>query len=437
MAIESMDTRDEEAPLVADISQSETPKTRTRDVHILSCAFLLVFLAYGAAQNLETTVNAEGNLGTVSLGILYVSFAFFSLFASLVVRVLGSKNAVVLGTTGYWLYIAANLKPTWYTMVPVSVYLGFAASIIWVGEGTYLTSIARSHARDSNLHEATVIGNFNGEFWAMFALHQFVGNLITLAVLQNGAEGSSSNTTLLFIVFLCSMTLGTILMCFLCKINDKEEKVSADSSVSFSSAVVSRLKSVITPLLDIRMLLIIPLIAYSGLQQAFVWADYTKDVVNPILGEAGVGGAMAVYGAFDAICSLAAGRLTSGLKSITFIVCGGAFFQAVIFLWLLLKYSATSGVLGIVYPLLMAALLGIGDGVLNTQLSALLALLFKHDTEGAFAQLKVWQSSAIAVVFFLSPAITLQTMVMIMLVAIIVSLVSFLFLTVKVEKAFS
>lgn len=128
-------------------------------------------------------------------------------------------------------------------------------------------------------------------------------------------------------------------MCFLCKINDKEEKVSADSSVSFSSAVVSRLKSVITPLLDIRMLLIIPLIAYSGLQQAFVWycvlrpllqfvpsfaffkrknsiylrnkryfcnfrADYTKDVVNPILGEAGVGGAMAVYGAFDAIVSI-------------------------------------------------------------------------------------------------------------------------------------
>ncbi|XWS67029.1 hypothetical protein CRYUN_Cryun05aG0251300 [Craigia yunnanensis] len=437
MAIESMDTRDEETPLVVDISESETPKNRTRDVHILSCAFLLIFLAYGAAQNLETTVNAEGNLGTVSLGILYVSFAFFSLFASLVVRVLGSKNAVVLGTTGYWLYIAANLKPTWYTMVPVSVYLGFAASIIWVGEGTYLTSIARSHATDTNLHEGTVIGNFNGEFWAMFALHQFVGNLITLAVLQNGAEGSTSNTTVLFIVFLCSMTLGTILMCFLRKIDGKEEKVSADSSVSFCSAVVSRLKSVITPLLDTRMLLIIPLIAFSGLQQAFVWAEYTKYVVNPILGEAGVGGAMAVYGAFDAICSLAAGRLTSGLRSITFIVCGGAFFQAVIFLWLLLKYSATSGVLGIVYPLLMAALLGIGDGVLNTQLSALLALLFQHDTEGAFAQLKVWQSSAIAVVFFLSPAVTMQTMVVIMLAAIFVSLISFLFLTLKVEKAFS
>lgn len=436
MAIESMDTRDEEAPLVVDVSGGETPKSRTRDVHILSCAFLLIFLAYGAAQNLETTINSEGNLGTVSLGILYVSFAFFSLFASLVVRVLGSKNAVVLGTTGYWLYIAANLKPTWYTMVPVSLYMGFAASIIWVGEGTYLTSIARSHAIDTGLHEGTVIGNFNGEFWAVFALHQFVGNLITLAVLPKGTEGSTGSTTLLFIVFLCSMTLGTILMCFIRKTNDKE-KVSEDSSVSFCSAVASRLNSVILPLLDMRMLLVIPLIAYSGLQQAFVWASYTKDIVNPTLGEAGVGGAMAVYGAFDAICSLAAGRLTSGLRSITVIVCGGAFFQALILLWLLLKYSATSGVLGVIYPLLMAAFLGIGDGVLNTQLSALLALLFKHDTEGAFAQLKVWQSSAIAVVFFLSPVVTLQTMVEIMVGAISISLVSFLFLTLKVEKAFS
>ncbi|KAK8337377.1 hypothetical protein V6Z12_A09G181100 [Gossypium hirsutum] len=300
MAIESMDPRDEEAPLVVDVSGGETPKNRTRDVHILSCAFLLIFLAYGAAQNLETTINSEGNLGTVSLGILYVSFAFFSLFASLVVRVLGSKNAVVLGTTGYWLYIAANLKPTWYTMVPVSLYMGFAASVIWVGEGTYLTSIARSHAIDTGLHEGTVIGNFNGEFWAVFALHQFVGNLITLAVLPKGTEGSTGSTTLLFIVFLCSMTLGTILMCFIRKTNDKE-KVSEDSSVSFCSAVASRLNSVILPLLDMRMLLVIPLIAYSGLQQAFVWASYTKDIVNPTLGEAGVGGAMAVYGAFDAI----------------------------------------------------------------------------------------------------------------------------------------
>ncbi|KAL2524580.1 Uncharacterized protein Adt_09634 [Abeliophyllum distichum] len=57
-------------------------------------------------------------------------------------------------------------------MVPASLYLGFAASIIWVAQGTYLTSTAHSHANDYNLHEGTIIGKFNGEFWGMFASHQ-------------------------------------------------------------------------------------------------------------------------------------------------------------------------------------------------------------------------------------------------------------------------
>ena len=58
------------------------------------------------------------------------------------------------------------------------------------------------------------------------------------------------------------------------------------------------------------------------------------------------------------------------------------------------SYRVTSGVLGTLYPLIMAALLGIGDGVLNTQLSALLGILFKHDTVTAnptlIRQIFVW-----------------------------------------------
>ncbi|CAI0471771.1 unnamed protein product [Linum tenue] len=431
--------RDEESPLVAagQNSQVGKPTNHTRDVHILSSAFLLIFLAYGAAQNLETTVNSQGDLGTISLGILYVSFTIFSVTASSVVRALGSKYAIVLGTTGYWLFIAANLKPSWYTMVPASVYLGFAASIIWVGQGTYLTSTARSHASDHNLHEPTVIGSFNGEFWGMFAAHQFVGNLISLALLTDGSDGSTSGTTLLFVVFLCFMTLGTILMCFISKRDGKRGEAAAESPNGFCSSFVSLTKGIITPLLDIRMWLIIPLIAYSGLQQAFVWAEFTKEIVKPAIGVSGVGGAMAVYGAFDTICALTAGRLTSGLASITWIVSFGSILQALVFLWILLGYSLTSGVLGVLYPLLMAAMLGIGDGVLNTQLNALLGIIFKQDMEGAFSQLKLWQSASIAVVFFLSPYISLQAMLLIMLVALLVAVACFLFLSLQVEKTFS
>ncbi|KAF6137736.1 hypothetical protein GIB67_040444 [Kingdonia uniflora] len=324
-----------------------------------------------------------------------------------------------------------------YTMVPAALYLGFAASLIWVGQGTYLTSVARSHAKNYQLHEGTVIGSFNGEFWGMFASHQFVGNLLSLGLLRDGKGGGTSGTTLLFVVFLGSMTLGTTLMCFLNRRDGEGEEGPPKPSDSFYSSVVSLLELVIAPLYDKRMLLIIPLIAYSGLQQAFVWAEFTKEIVSPALGMPGVGGSMAVYGAFDAICSLIAGRFTSDLSSITLIVSGGALIQVVVLLWLLLKYSLTAGLFGSIYPLLMAAMLGIGDGVFNTQLSAVLGMLFRHDTEGAFAQFKVWQSATIAVVFFVSPYITLQTMLLVMLASVVIAVAAFLFLTVHLEKAFS
>ncbi|KAH9672215.1 UNC93-like protein 3 [Citrus sinensis] len=369
--MESVDSRDEEAPLVADSLQVLTPKNYTR-----------------------------GELGNdFAWDIVHVVHVFLSSCF------IGGSSVGFEERSDPWDY--------WVLAIRGCQFVPFV--------GTYLTSAALSHASNHKLHEGTVIGSFNGEFWGMFASHQ---------------GGSTSGTTLLFIVFLGVITLGTILMCFLRKEEDKGEKETADASVNFYSYLVSLLKSITTLLADVRMLLIIPLFAYSGLQQAFVWAEFTKEIVTPALGVSGVGGAMAVYGAFDAICSLAAGRLTTGLPSITFIVSGGAIAQVVVFLWILINYRVTSGVLGTLYPLIMAALLGIGDGVLNTQLSALLGILFKHDTEGAFAQLKVWQCASIAVVFFIGPYISLQAMLIVMVVGICVSLVGILFLTIQVEKAF-
>ena len=42
------------------------------------------------------------------------------------------------------------------------------------------------------------------------------------------------------------------------------------------------------------------------------------------------------------------------------------------------NFRLTSGLMGTLNPLFMGAIWGVGDGVLNTQLSALLGLLFKN-----------------------------------------------------------
>ncbi|XP_052138419.1 UNC93-like protein 3 isoform X2 [Oryza glaberrima] len=405
------------APLlagVAPLGYSGHRRSHAGDLHVLSAAFLFIFSAYCAAQNLQSSVNTEGDLGTVSMGILYTSFTLFAVTASPVVTWLGSKRALVVGTSGYVIFILANLVPTWYTMVPASLYLGFSASIIWVGQGTYLTSAALSHARDNNLPEGQTLGNFNGEFWGMFAST------------QDG--GSVMGKNLLFVVFLGCMIVGIVLMCLLSKRDEKGNTAPTHSSFG------AMMKYIVAPLKDRRMILIIPLIAYSGLQAAFVWAVFTKNIVTPVLGVSGVGGAMAIYGAADAVCALVAGRLTSGLHSATSIVSVGAILHAVVLFWLLLFYSPMGGLLGAAVPLFIGALWGVGDGVLHTQLSALLGLLFEDVKEAAFAQWRVWQSGAIAVIFFLSPNITLQAMLILMAIALIISFGSFLLLTLVVEK---
>ncbi|XP_054794556.1 UNC93-like protein 3 [Prosopis cineraria] len=116
-------------------------------------------------------------------------------------------------------------------------------------------------------------------------------------------DGSTSNTNSLFPVFHCMIILGIILMCFLSirSGNSMKDDEPSDAGVSVHSSIKSLFRSLASALSDVRMLLVVPLIAYSGLQQAFVWAEFTKYAVIPALGVSGVGIAMAVYGALDGI----------------------------------------------------------------------------------------------------------------------------------------
>jgi len=69
------------------------------------------------------------------------------------------------------------------------------------------------------------------------------------------------------------MTFGAILMCFLRKrgANSKGQQELSGADAGACASLKSLSKSLASALSDVKMLLIIPLIAYSGLQQAFVW----------------------------------------------------------------------------------------------------------------------------------------------------------------------
>eukprot|EP00850_Spirogloea_muscicola_P014595 SM000106S13943 [mRNA] locus=s106:131128:133471:+ [translate_table: standard] len=252
----------------------------------------------------------------------------------------------------------------------------------------------------SGISEATVLGQFNGEFWSIMASNQLLGNLLAMLILShNGKAGAISPGTmrLLFLAFLVCMTFGTIIIALLREPAAKQHQLPVDDLKERESTLVTMLGL----LKSRRTQLLLPVMVYTGLQQAFIWGDFTRDIISPHMGLAWVPGVMAIYGGSDAISSAAAGFLASSIKSLCWIFAIGIVAQLVVMLLLFWhRWEPVSIILS-------AILWGMGDAVCNTNMSALLGALYSGRTEAAFAQWRTWQSAATSLVFFASPHVSM------------------------------
>jgi hypothetical protein len=65
-------------------------------------------------SELHVSVVQDDGLGSISIGVLYLSLTLSSLAAQIFVVRLGSRRALLVGLSGYWAFIAANLYPIWF-----------------------------------------------------------------------------------------------------------------------------------------------------------------------------------------------------------------------------------------------------------------------------------------------------------------------------------
>jgi hypothetical protein len=71
-------------------------------------------------------------MGTASLSAIYVSLVISCLFVPpALIKKLGLKWTIVLSQCTYTLYLAANMYPKWYILIPTAVILGFGAAPLW------------------------------------------------------------------------------------------------------------------------------------------------------------------------------------------------------------------------------------------------------------------------------------------------------------------
>lgn len=113
-----------------------------KNLFILGFAFTLLFSAFMATANLQSSINSEGSLGVYSLATIYVSTIAASLFLPpLVMYKLKTKTTLALSIVGYMCFISSQFYPSFATLIPAATFLGICTAHIWAAKSAYIAKV--------------------------------------------------------------------------------------------------------------------------------------------------------------------------------------------------------------------------------------------------------------------------------------------------------
>lgn len=146
-----------------------------KNLVVISCTFVLLFSAYDGLSMLQSTMNGKQGIGSASQAVVvYFTFAVSSLLLpKYTIKKLGCKMTLFVGTVLYLPYLAANLYPTWITMMSSAVLIGIGAGILWASQCTYFDEAAGIYCKlvedckQGKKHMATKSGEKNFELFVI------------------------------------------------------------------------------------------------------------------------------------------------------------------------------------------------------------------------------------------------------------------------------
>ncbi|KAM9316721.1 protein unc-93 homolog A-like [Gastrophryne carolinensis] len=399
-----------------------------KNVIVIAVGFLLIFIAFGGLQTLQSSLNPSEGLGAVSLSVTYGGQIFSAaVLAPFIINKLGCKWTLVITMCFFNTYTLANFYPKWYTLIPTSVIQGLGASPFWAAKCTYLTVSARHYAAESGELDLNVINQYFGIFFFIFQSSRIWGNLISSLIMDLGHKNNDTKTwnntgcgasepliltenmslphveqgnetgnwtnssvksvssihIILGVYSACGLVALLLITIFLDPINHQTQNANINSN-NFWAQFLLTLKH----LQDKRQCLLIPLTIYSGMVQGFILSDYTKSYVTCYLGLQYVGYVIMIYGATASVFSYVFGKLCQYIRRICFFILATAFNISTVVI--LLIWEPQHYQLGVFF--VISGLWGTGDAVWQALLNGFYGILFEDDQEAAFSNYLLWKS---------------------------------------------
>ena len=151
-----------------------------KNIAAVSFAFMVQFTAFQGTANLQSSINANEGLGTVSLSAIYAALVLSCIFVpTFLIKRLTVKWTLCVSMLCYAPYIAAQFYPRFYTLVPAGVLLGLGAAPMWAAKATYLTQVGAVYAKLTDQAVDGIIVRFFGFFFLAWQTAELWGNLIS------------------------------------------------------------------------------------------------------------------------------------------------------------------------------------------------------------------------------------------------------------------
>ncbi|XP_047502682.1 UNC93-like protein isoform X3 [Penaeus chinensis] len=403
-------------------------------------------------SNLQSSINKAD--GTAAQTALYAAFVFSCCFLpTWMIKRLHEKYTMAACMLCYSTYMAAQFYPRIYTLVPTAVVVGLGAAPMWSAKCTYLTKVGTIYADLVGVNSDVIITRFFGIFFLFFQSTQVWGNIISSTVLSMGVadenkteedlqrcgynfcprdaygDESTSNSTheiplwqrytmsSIYLVFALLSSLIVIL--FVDQLSTFERK--APGSPGDDEPTLKLLAKTFIHIRHPYQMLIIPITIYSGLEQAFLSADFTAAYVSCGLGVHMVGFVMICYGVCDAVCSYSFSPLIKAVGRLPVFTFGAFVSLGVI---ITLRYwTPTPDDLPVFFVL--AGLWGVADAVWQTQINALYGVIFPGESEAAFSNYRLWESTGFIISYACSTLICIEPKVIILLVFLLLGILGY------------
>ena len=153
-----------------------------------SLATMLVYIPYMTLQHLQ--------LGVISQAAGYMALLASCFASPLIVHLLGYKRTMILCFATHLLFVLSNLIPTVKAAFPTRILVGFASGPFWTAQGSYVALLASEYSEYGHTDLRSTTCAFFGIFFVFYHASRILGRPVAYLLLSEKYQGEVHNETL-------------------------------------------------------------------------------------------------------------------------------------------------------------------------------------------------------------------------------------------------